>query len=145
MYRFTTTENITSETHPDLCFATKRDHAIGYARGFGNRQVVAGVLHTATITDWDRVASWEEAVEAWAAAGLGTDPDEQPMWYADRADRRSVLTAAGFGGMIYDDAGPLNEYLHETIRVWDPSVYTVTESETLSTDDVSEAFDRLGI
>lgn len=130
MYRATHTAEIKSESHPDLCFASKRNHAIGYlAAPNATTNDINGYLHTAVVTDWDRIASWDEAVSAWADAGMSTDEDAEACWYADRADRRDALAAAGFAGMIYDDVGPCNHYRHECVRVWDASVIDVTKRE----------------
>ena len=131
MYRFTHTATIDSATHSDLCF-TDRASAIGYAAGCSRADsVTSGYLHVANVTDWDRVASWEEAVSAWANAGMSTDEDTEPCCYADSPERREALSAAGFGGMVYDDVGPENAYRHETIRVWDSSVWSLVRTEKI--------------
>lgn len=127
MYRATHTENLASDTHIDLCFATDAESAIGYLRGDSHafNGEVSGFLHTAVVTDWTKIASWDEAVSAWADAGMSTDDDTPACWYADRAERRAALAEAGFEGMIYEDCGPCNRYEHETIRVWGSSCWEI--------------------
>lgn len=140
MYRFTTTTEIASQTHPDLCFAYYSHEAVAYGRG-PSRRSEAGYLHTAKVSNWDRIASWDEALEVWEAAGIVVG-DEAPMCYADDAAFRAALAAAGFGGMIYEDAGPENAYEHETVRVWDMSLLTVTGCTPVTADEVDAAWDR---
>jgi hypothetical protein len=141
MYRFTTTTEIASQTYPDLCFAYYAHEAVAYGRGPRLQTSEAGYLHTAKVSNWDRIASWDEALEVWEAAGLVVGSSE-PMIYADSAKFRQALADAGFGGMIYDDAGPLNAYEHETVRVWDMTLLTVTGCTPVTVDEVDAAWDR---
>ena len=130
MYRATLTADLKSESHPDLCFATTEDAALGYLMGPSHTaKLVEGFMHVARVTDWSKIADWSEACEAWAAAELTVSDDVPPMCYADRAEYREALAAAGFEGMIYDDAGPCNGYEHETIRVWGATCWTLARTE----------------
>jgi hypothetical protein len=138
MYRATPTDSIASETHPDLCFAVYSQDAIGYLCGCnGDWTHNGGVLHIGTVTDWDKIASWGEALEVWESAGLSVYSD-CPMVCADNAELRAALAAAGYEGMIYDDEGPENRYQHETIRVWGSSCWKIVRTEPIPPGDTRD-------
>ena len=143
LYRFTRSASIASETHDDTCW-TDRASAIAYGRGtHADDCADGGFLYSAEVVDWDRIASWKEAVAAWADAGMATDPDTEPMVYADNPKRRAALKAAGFAGMVYEDAGPENAYQHETVRVWDHSVLSIRDAVRVTSDEIVEAWESL--
>ncbi len=142
IYRFTRTADLASTTYSDTCW-TDRAEAMAYGRGVNPADLCGGYLHSATVSDWDLIASWTEACDALAAAGVMIDPDVEPMVYADRQRNRDILAAAGYAGMVYADMGPENAYPHETVRVWDLSVLSIGVTVTVSSAEVAAAWDSL--